>query len=533
MLFDPDRNLIIYEGEEAALARPYALKANGNYAVVEATYPNLLRLNGLDLDVPDPMHSYDWPIQPGLDPLPGQCEVASSMVLNPRSFVFSDMRTGKTLASLWAADWLMRHATHKLRCLVLSDIAALEDTWAAAIRNHFLGRRRAEILYGSADKRELALTREADFYLLNHDALRIGMPKKIFEKDPTTGRITVKKVEANGLYKALVERRFDIVVFDEAATYRNYDTDTSRCALEVSRHSSFVWLMTGTPTPNGALDAHGLKRLCHPETKLSFKTWRDRVTYPAGPLRREPREDAVEQVCELLQPAIRITQEQCFASTPLKTLDLECSLSDEQRQHMRDLKNELAVLLRNGAEIKAVNEAALRAKLIQISCGAVYDEDHTPHYIDASPRLSAFRRLVDRIPGKIIAFAPLISIVQLLVRNLEGRGVAINNGLSKKAKLEMMRKWQEDPGIKVIVSHPGPIARGVDLTAASTIIWYAPVDRTEYQLQANERINGVNQKNDRHIIRMYGHKIEKGIYERNDNNQRMQGLILQLAELAV
>lgn len=531
MLYHKESNSIIYEGEDAQLAAPHAYGAQGNYCLVKATYDNLLKLNELDLDVPDPMSSYDWPAQPGTEPFDTQRQVASFMVLNPRAFVVSDLRTGKTRASLWASDWLMSHAKNKLRCLVLSDIAALEDTWAVEITTHFLGKRRYEMLYGSAEAREKALDREADFYLLNHDALRIGRPRRIIQKDGS-GRPVVRQVEATGLFKALVEKCFDIVIFDEAATYRENTTEMHKCAVAVSRAAPFVYLLTGTPTPNSPLDAYGLKRLCHPTYKLSFKSWKEQVTETDGPFRRKPRENAVRDTDELLSPGIRITQDQCFDPTPLKVLDLETPLSEQQKEHLRELKRELTVMLDTGVEITAVNEAALRTKLIQISCGAVYDEDHEAHLVDAGPRIAAFKEIVAKIPGKILVFAPLTSIIKLLVKELGDIAIAVPDG-SKKRKLAAIHEWQQSPAKRVLVSHPGPIARGTDQSCASVIIWYSPTDRSEYFIQANERTNGINQKNNRFIVRCSGHPIEREIYDRLESNKHLQGLVLKLKEMPI
>ena len=55
---------------------------------------------------------------------------------------------------------------------------------------------------------------------------------------------------------------------------------------------------------------------------------------------------------------------------------------------MKELKRDLTLLLDKGAQIDAVNEAALRAKLIQISVGVVYDAEHVAHPVDAAPRLA-------------------------------------------------------------------------------------------------------------------------------------------------
>ena len=139
--------------------------------------------------------------------------------------------------------------------------------------------------------------------------------------------------------------------------------------------------------------------------------------------------------------------------------------------------------------------------------------------------------LVAGIPGKIIVFAPLTSVLRLLQTSLGETCTLIDNSLSKQKKLKLLREWQTDPGRRVLLSHPGPVARGIDLSMANTIIWYAPIDRTEYFIQANERINGINQNKSRYIIRMYGCDIERKIYERLEDNQTLQGLILQLKEM--
>src|ERR1019366_4435925 len=134
---------IIYEDDECATPGLDALvKARKpGYCAVERTFANILKLEALDLDTPDPMEDYDWPIQPGQEAFPTQKVVSSFMVRNPRSFVVSDLRTGKTRAALWAADWLMATSATPLRCLVLSDINALEGTWSTEITAHFFGRR--------------------------------------------------------------------------------------------------------------------------------------------------------------------------------------------------------------------------------------------------------------------------------------------------------------------------------------------------------------------------------------------------------
>jgi hypothetical protein len=460
----------------------------------------------------DPLRDYEWPIQPGYEPFLSQKLVSSFMVTHPRSFVFSDTRTGKTRAALWACDWLMGQTLWQpIKALIVSDLVALEETWAHEILSHFLGRRFFAVVHGSAEQRVKTLKQDTDFYLINHEGLRI---REVLEA-------------------CLAKRDLRIAVFDEASAYRNTRTRLNQAAMKISRHVDFAWALTGTPRPRGAMDALGIKKIVHPDCPIRHWQWLNATSAkdPWSPFKRIERPDAVAKVNTLLSPAIRITQEQCFTPTEMMVKTLDAPLTDEQREWMRRLRRELLLMTSTGEPISAANQGALRAKLIQISCGAVYDDKHQAHEIDAAHRLKLYTTLVERIPGKIVTFAPLVSVVNMLHRTLgDGQSLKIDSDISREEKIIILREFQEGDK-KVLISHPGPIARGIDLATANTIIWYAPTDRTEYYLQANERINGIKQKKPRFIIRLAGCSIEREIYERTELNASLMGLVLKLKEI--
>ena len=519
MIFHESSRTIIYEpGTELPEGVPYE-ERNG-YKLVRASYAVLLLLARARLPVPSPLLSYDWPCRPGEQAMETQKLVTAHMVLHPRSYVFSDMRTGKTRAALWACDWLMSRARKRIKAVVVTDIEAMTKTWVPEIRSSFLGRRSWAVLHGTAKQREKALAEDVDFYLINHDGLRVGYKR---QHDKCTG-----------LAKALLERDdLQIAVFDEAATYRNRATHCFGAAFRlVSSRATFAWALTGTPTPNGPLDAYGIKKLIDLDFKMPYLEWQDKVTQSAGPFRRVPKPGAEAEVDRLLSPAVRISRDQCFEESPLEVSTVHAPMSDRQKYFMRKLQDQLLVMLDNGAEIPAVNQAALRAKLIQIACGAVYGEDHEVHEVDAGPRLAAFTKIVDETSGKMIVFSPLTSVVHMLHKHLgKDRCLMVSRATqSDKERREVVNAFIAGRE-KVLVSHPAPISRGLDLTVAETIIWYAPVDRTEYYLQANQRINGPRQKRVRRIIRLSGSVVEDDIYDKLERNEHLQGAILRLKEM--
>jgi hypothetical protein len=517
MFHEKSRTIIYEERDNVPSSLIYATRSP--YVFVRATYSNLVALTALGLPVPDPMVKYDWPISPGKEPWATQKEVSKFLVLNPRSFDFSDTRAGKTAASLWAADWLMSRAKVPMSAVIFSNILPLTDAWAYTITTNLLGRRTYRYLHHpQAERRELELAKPADFYLLNPDGLRIG-----YNRDQSKRKKLFAAISARTDIK--------IIIFDEADTYIHHNTDLWRAATAFSRHKPFVWLLTATPTPNGPVDAYALKKLCHPDTQLAYRQWRDKTTEtkPWSPFKLIARPEAAAHVDALLRPSVRVPRRLCFDETEFRGRYEHVAMSDQQKAYMRELQNQLLLMLSNGTQIDAVNQAALRLKLIQIACGAVYDGDHLSHLIDAAPRIAAYKQLIKEAEGKVITFVPLVNVAQML-SHVTPNSILIPSGGTQKKKLEVLTTFQQSD-IKNLISHPSPIARGTDITAANTIVWYAPTDRTSHFLHGNDRINGINQTEIRNIIRMSGCSIEEDIYEKTDHNKSLMGTILALKDM--
>lgn len=516
LLFHKPTKTIFYSEEEAArLPADLITGYRDGVAMVSASYGNILKLVKLGVETPDLMETYDWPHQPGKPPRDTQKIVSNFLVKNPRGYDLSEMRTGKTLASLWAADWIMQRCPGA-KALILSDLNATEDAWEYSVRANFPGRRTCTVLHGTAAKRVEKLAAHADFYLLNHDGLRVGYNKN--------------KYKIKGFYQALLSRQdIKIIIVDEATTYKDPRIAASSALLPLAANTPYVWLLTGTPIAQSPEDAYGLHKLVVPDTTLRFSAWRDMVTRADGPFRREVREDATQEVEKLLSPAIRVAQPMAFKARPLETHDVKVALSDTQKKLFQELRRELLIELETGGAITAANQAVLRTKLIQIACGAVYDGDKATYEIEAGPRFKAYKEIINQ-SRKTVTFVPFINTAVMLSK-IVPQSILMPSGATRKQKREVLRRFQTDESVRHLISNAGPIARGIDLTAANTIIWYAPTDKKEQYLQGNERINGVNQKFDRHIYRLSGCAVEEEIYDRIEKGLTMMGAVLKLKEI--
>jgi ERCC4-related helicase len=88
--------------------------------------------------------------------------------------------------------------------------------------------------------------------------------------------------------------------------------------------------------------------------------------------------------------------------------------------------------------------------------------------------------------------------------------------------------FQKGPEPKVLLIQPQAASHGLTLTAADTIIWYAPVTSVETYLQANARINRPGQKNAMTIVHIKGSPVEARLYSMLQNNITNHEKVIEL-----
>ena len=545
-------NMLVYDLPEPDKVMPHVvdgLRLHNGYCAIPGNLYNLQILRHFGLPViPIVDLDYDYPIARPFRPREHQKIMTNFMVLHPRCFNLSDMGTMKTLAALWACDYVMQqhekevmpnarpdtglqpgsatrsHETTpggppRLRALISCPLSIMQRVWGDAIFQHLVGRRTFTIIHGSAAKRRDLLRQDTDFYIINHDGAGIGAR---FNKQ--------NRIELNGLSKDISERTdIGIVAIDEASAYRDGTTRRHRVARAVFGQKPYFWLLTGTPTANGPLDAHGLARLVNGAMGESFRNYKSRIMYQAGPWKWEPKRGAHEEAYKLLRPSIRFEMRDCTDVPPSTEQMRDVELSGEQKKLYKKLQEDLVLMLDNGKVITAAHEAVLRLKLLQLSCGAIYDSDHHVTKIDCGPRLAELRAVIEEASRKVIIFTPLTSVVHLLYDELKEYSRAMINGaVPPKVRDAIFQRFQADRDPQLLIADPATMSHGLDLFAASVVVWYGATDRTELYLQANRRIDRPGQTVPTTIVQLAATKVEREIFKRAASNQSMMGAILEM-----
>ena len=88
----------------------------------------------------------------------------------------------------------------------------------------------------------------------------------------------------------------------------------------------------------------------------------------------------------------------------------------------------------------------------------------------------------------------------------------INGRVSVNKRTDIVSNFQDKEEPQVLVIQPQAASHGLTLTAADTIIWYAPVTSVETYLQANARINRPGQNHPMTVVHIQGSPVENRLY---------------------
>lgn len=480
---------------------------------VKHTIASTKVLRNVGFSVPSPILSqYNWPGK--YKPFAHQRDMADFYTVNKRCFNLSEMGVGKTAGTLWSADYLMQLGVVK-KALVLSPLSTLDRVWKSDIFD-VLMHRVASVVHGTRDKRKAALAVDADFYIMNHDGLKI-----------------TEIVEA-------IRRRPDInlLIVDEASMFRNHDTKKYK-ALErllAQRPDMRLWLITGTPCPNAPTDAWALAKLVSPDrVSKYFGAFKRSTMMQISQFKWVPKADAFNTAFEAMQPAIRFRKADCLDLPPVMYEDRQCQLTDEQLSMFNMMRSQMQMEATTG-NITAVNAADKISKLRQVLCGAVKNPA-TDEYVTVphGPRLEVLKECIEQAAAKVIVIVPFKGIINALAKELSGEySVAVLNGdVPPRRRNEIIQAFKETPDPHVLLCHPKVTSHGLNLTEADVTVFYAPIYSNDEFQQVIERFNRTGQKNKMTVVKIAGHPIEWEIYRQVNNRKLTQESILHLYEQVI
>ena len=389
---------------------------------------------------------------------------ATDFIINhPVSAVLLEMGLGKSVISLSAINELMLDYFDVSRTLVIAPLRVANSTWPDEIKKwDHLKHLNYSVVIGSEKERLDALGKPAHIYLIN--------------RENVDWLIT----------KSGIPWKFDMVVIDELSSFKSYQAKRFKSLLKVRPKLKRIVGLTGTPSSNGLMDLWAEFRLLDMGERLGRYITYYRQNFFVPDKRNQqmifsykPKDGAEKKIYSLISDITISMKSKDFLKMPECVMnEVIVTLSNKEQKLYDSLKQNMVLSLEEN-EIDAINAAALSNKLLQMSNGAVYNDDKESLHIH-DRKLDALEDLIEGTNGKPVLVAYWFK------HDLEKIKDRFDVREIKSAK--DISDWNEGK-IPVALIHPASAGHGLNLQAGgSTLIWFGLTWSLELYQQTNARL---------------------------------------------
>ncbi len=360
------------------------------------------------------------------------------------------------------------------KALVIAPLRVARDTWPAEVEKwDHLAALDCSVIIGDAKSRVAAINTSSLIYVINRENVKW----------------LVEYYEKNGL-----RWDFDCIVIDELSSFKNYQSQRFKWLRKVR---PFVkrWIgLTGTPTSNGLMDLWAEIGILDGGERLGRFIGRFRDAYfKAGSLNPStgvvfsyvPRPGAEEQIYERISDiTISMKAVDHLHMPECVYVNHEVEMSEAEKKLYNQLKTDLIIPTDDG-DIDAANAASLSNKLLQMSNGAVYDENKEARFIH-SRKLEMLEDLIESANGQSVLIAYWFKHDR--TRILEHLSKAGYSDVRNMKSSEDIRLWNEGK-IPIALIHSASAGHGLNIQSGGHIlIWFGLTWSLELYQQANARL---------------------------------------------
>ena len=394
-------------------------------------------------------------------------EYSKNFILDhPYCALLLDMGLGKTLSSLSAIDELLHTFEIIENVLVIAPLSVAEKTWTDEIEkwDHLQHLTFSKVL-GNPKQREEALFKKADVYLINRENVEW----------------LVNYYQRNWPFKT--------VIIDELSSFKSSSAKRFKALRKVRPKMERVIGLTGTPSPNSLMDLWAQMYLLDQGERLgkTITQYRNKYFAPAQknghivyswqliPGAEEAIYNKISDICVSMKA-------KDYLQLPPRTENIiELDLNPTSWKQYKELEREYVLEL-EGTDVVASNAATLSNKLLQLSNGAVYDENGDGREIHQE-KLNALERVIEDAQGQsvLVFYQYQHDLERIQARFKQAKALNVSDG--------DIEKWNEGK-IPLLLAHPQSAGHGLNLQKGGHIIvWFGLTWSLEFYQQANARLD--------------------------------------------
>ena len=408
--------------------------------------------------------------------------VAKDFIIgHPYAAVILDMGMGKTATTLSAVKELMFDRFEVTKVLVIAPLRVANTVWSDEIEQWAeLRHLRYSKIVGTPKQRKVALQKDADIYIVNRE----NLPWLVEQCSPYF--------------------KWDMVVIDELSSFKSWQSKRFKAFMAMRPYMKRVVGLTGTPSSNGLMDLFAEFKVIDGGERLGrfIGEFRSRyfeegrrngnIVYEYIPM------DYAE--CQIQDKISDIT----ISMKALDYLDMPelistkklVRMTEKEKEKYSQFKKEYVLSELDGLEVTAANAASLTNKLVQLSNGAVYSDDHTVVALHEQ-KLDALEDILESANGEpvLVAYWFKHDLARIIDR-LEKLKVK-----SRVLKTEEdIREWNKG-NVPVGLLHPAGAGHGLNLQKGGHhLVWFGLTWSLELYQQTNARLWRQGQESETVVI---------------------------------
>ncbi|MGQ7372716.1 SNF2-related protein [Streptococcus suis] len=396
--------------------------------------------------------------------------VAKDFIIgHPNAAVILDMGMGKTATTLSAVNELMFDRFEVTKVLVIAPLRVANTVWSDEIEQWAeLRHLRYSKIVGTPKQRKVALQKDADVYIVNRE----NLPWLVEQCSPYF--------------------KWDMVVIDELSSFKSWQSKRFKAFMAMRPYMKRIVGLTGTPSSNGLMDLFaefkvidGGERLGHFIGEFRSRYFEEgrrngNIVYEYIPM------DYAE--CQIQDKISDIT----ISMKALDYLDMPelistkklVRMSEKEKEKYSQFKKEYVLSELDGLEVTAANAASLTNKLVQLSNGAVYSDDHTVVPLHEQ-KLDALEDILESANGEPV-------LVAYWFKHDLARIIGRLEKLKVKSRVlkteEDIREWNKG-NVPVGLLHPAGAGHGLNLQKGGhNLVWFGLTWSLELYQQTNARL---------------------------------------------
>jgi len=415
-------------------------------------------------------------------------------------------RTGKSKTTI---DYLsaMNQAGKIDRAVIVCPNRII-GTWVNEFHNHCP--RNYNITVWDAEGRKTAPppvrgTYQLEIVIVNFEAFSTpGKKTKSGRSSKASGRMKNKSM----LLKWLGDGSTACMVIDESHKIKSPSGKSANMIVNMGPKVSKRLILTGTPLTKAkrAHDIYMQWKFLNPDrfadlpTLADFKAhygrWKDVPVSSAPGARTFPKYVGPRNVKELQsrmgEDAVIVLREDCFDLPPREDIIIPVKLKGSLGAY-EQMAKEMIALLEDGDEASASIRLVQALRLSQITSGFVTTDDGEIKRIGFEKHDALHEILEDMLEKeqKIVVAArwkPDLDLIEAMGRELGFKTYSIRGKVKRAESDKAILDFRDTQDAALMVIQPQAASMGIDLSTASTMVWYSHVNSWVDFTQACDRI---------------------------------------------